>query len=294
MKANQYAKTMKKLLILNLFLACTIAVLTAQETPPATPDSLQITADTVQIADDAPMIASEPVNDYTIDDKPSMNFIKLSLTSLPLLNFSLQYERVFSKSISGAVSFSFMPERNIPYVEQIIEMADFEEPEAEDVLRNMLVSSYTATPEIRFYLGKKGYGTGFYLSLFYRYGHYEVSNAEIPYTNDNDEDITINTAGTLTSHSGGFLMGYQWAIGKHMCIDWQMFGPHYGVSSGDFLGLPTEPLNAADQENIEEEFMNIDSPLFDQTVDASADEVKMMIDGPWAGVRFSLSFGVKF
>jgi hypothetical protein len=223
-----------------------------------------------------------------------MNFIKLSLTSLPLLNFSLQYERVLSKSISGAVSFSLMPERNIPYVEQIIEMAEFEEPEAEDVLRNILVSSYTVTPEIRFYLGKKGYGTGFYLSLFYRYGHYEVSNAEIPYTNDNDEDITINTAGTLTSHSGGFLMGYQWAIGKHMCIDWQMFGPHYGVSSGDFLGLPSSPLSSQDQADIEEDALTIESSLFDQTVDASADEVKIIIDGPWAGVRFSLSFGVKF
>ncbi len=43
-----------------------------------------------------------------------MNFIKVNLTSLPMMNFSLQYERVFTKRISGAVSFSLMPEKNIP------------------------------------------------------------------------------------------------------------------------------------------------------------------------------------
>ncbi len=54
--------------------------------------------------------------------------------------------------------------------------ADGIDPETEDIIRNLLISSYTVTPEVRFYLGKKGYSKGFYLSLFYRYGHYEVSN----------------------------------------------------------------------------------------------------------------------
>jgi hypothetical protein len=257
---------MKKLLILSLFLACTLSVLKAQETP----------------------------NNYTIEDKPSMNFIKLSLTTLPFKDFSLQYERVLSRRISAAASFSIMPERNIPFVDQVIKMAEFDDPEAEDIIRDLLISSYTVTPEVRFYLGKKGYSTGFYLSLFYRYGHYEASNAAIPYTNDEDEDITINTGGSITSHTGGFLMGYQWALGKHMCLDWQMFGPHFGVSSGDFLGVPSTPLAAIDQADIEENFMKVESTLIKQTVDATADEVKMITDGPWAGLRFSLSIGVKF
>nr|MBP6365337.1 hypothetical protein [Bacteroidales bacterium] len=41
--------------------------------------------------------------------KPQMNFVKFNLTSLLLKNYSLQYERVLSKSISAAVSFRFMP-----------------------------------------------------------------------------------------------------------------------------------------------------------------------------------------
>jgi len=278
---------MKKLFILSLLLACTLSIVTAQETPSDTPDSQEITADTQ-------MTYADFQNDYSVSDKPSMNFIKVNLTSLPMKNFSLQYERVFTKRISGAVSFSIMPERGIPIVDQVITLAKFDDPEAEDIIRDLLISSYTVTPEVRFYLGKKGYGTGFYLSLFYRYGHFEASNALIPWTNDADEDITINTGGTITAHTGGFLTGYQWGLGKHMCLDLQMFGLHYGVSSGDFRGVPSSPFSAQDQADIEEEFIKIDSPLIDQKVDASSDEVKMTIDGPWAGIRFAVSLGVKF
>lgn len=164
----------------------------------------------------------------------------------------------------------------------------------EEIIRSLLISSYTITPEVRFYLGKKRYGTGFYISLFYRYGSYAVSNLPIPYTNDLDEDITIDTEGDIKSHTGGFLLGYQWALGKHMCLDWQMFGPHFGVSSGDFLGVPSSPLSAVDQADIEEEFLKVKSSLIDQTVDATANEVKMLFDGPWGGLRFAVTLGIKF
>jgi len=282
---------MKKLLIFSLFLACTLSVLKAQETPAGTLDSQKFTAD-IQTT------SSDQENDYTIDDRPSKNFIKINLTSLPIKNFSLQYERVITKRISAAASFSMMPERNIPSVNLLVKginmIVDELDAESEDIIRNVLISSYAVTPEVRFYLGKKGYSTGFYLSLFYRYGHFEASNIAIPYTNDLEEDITINTGGTITSHTGGFLMGCQWALGKHMCLDWQMFGPHYGVSSGDFRGVPSSPFSAQDQTDIEGEFMKIDSPMLEQTVDATADEVKMLMDGPWAGIRFAVSLGVKF
>ena len=109
-----------------------------------------------------------------------------------------------------------------------------------------------------------------------------------------EEDITIDTQGEIVSHTGGFLLGYQWALGKHMCLDWQMFGPHFGVSSGDFLGVPSSPLSTVDQADIEEEFLKVELSLVEQTIDATADEVNMGIDGPWAGVRFAVSLGVKF
>jgi len=288
---------MKRLLIISMFLACTLSVLNAQEIPA---DSLEITADTVQTTPDAAPVADMEKYESETDDI-SKNFVKLSLTSLAVLNLSLQYERVLSRSISGAISFSYLPETNIPtyLADQMITQIennseDGIDAESEDIIRNLLISSYTITPEVRFYLGKKRYSTGFYISVFYRYGSYSVSNLPIPYTNDLDEDITIDTEGDIKSHTGGVLLGYQWALGKHMCLDWQMFGPHFGVSSGDFLGVPSSPLSAVDQADIEEEFLKVESSLIEQTVDASANEVKMLFDGPWGGLRFAVTFGVKF
>jgi hypothetical protein len=287
---------MKKLLILSLFLACTLSVLTAQETPADTPDSREITADTQ-------MTYAETQNDYSVSDKPSKNLIKVNLTSLPMKNFSLQYERVLTKSISAAMTFSLMPEKNMSTfivdkamwaVEKFVD-PDGIDAETEDAFRNFSFSSYTITPEVRFYLGKKGgYGAGFYMALFYKYGHYEISNIPVPFTNDLDEDITIDFQGALVSHTGGFLMGYQWSLGKHMCLDWQMFGPHFGVSSSDFVGVPSTPLSTGDQAKIEDELININSSLIDKTIDATASEVNMGLKGPWAGIRLALSLGVKF
>jgi hypothetical protein len=289
---------MKRLLILSLFLTYTLSVLNSQEIPA---DSLKTTDETVQTPPDAVLAADDMEKYKSETDDISKNFVKFNLTSLAVMNFSLQYERVLSRSISGALSFAYMPETNIPtYIaDQVINQVDNMSddgigPESEDIIRNLLISSYTITPEIRFYLGQKRYGQGFYTAFFYRYGHYELSKMPIPYTNDLDEDITINTAGTITSHTGGFMLGYQWALGKHMCLDWQMFGPHFGVSSGDFLGLPSSPLSQVDQADIEAEFLKVESSLVDQTVDATADEVKMLFDGPWGGIRFAVSIGVKF
>jgi hypothetical protein len=289
---------MKKLFILSLFLACTLSVLNSQEIPT---DSLKITAETVQPTPDAAIVADDMEKYQPETSDISKNFVKLNLTSMAVMNFSLQYERVLSRSVSGALSFSYLPETNIPtYIaDQVVKQAEnmSEEgigPETEDIIRNLLISSYTVTPEVRFYLGQKRYSTGFYISLFYRYGSYAVSNVPIPYTNDLNEDITIDTKGDIKSHTGGFLLGYQWALGKHMCLDWQMFGPHFGVSSGDFLGLPSSPLSPQDQSDIEAEFLKVESSLVNQTVDATASEVNMLLDGPWGGIRFAVSFGVKF
>ncbi len=232
---------MKRLFILSLFLTCTLSVLNSQEIPA---DSLKTTDETVQTPPDAVLAADDMEKYKSGTDDISKNFVKFNLTSLAVMNFSLQYERVLSKRVSAAISFSMMPENTIPtyLADQFIKVAgdmsdEGIDPETEDIIRNLLVSSYTITPEIRFYLGKKGYGRGFYTAIFYRYGHYEVSNVPIPFTNELDEEITIDTQGEIVSHTGGFLLGYQWALGKHMCLDWQMFGPHFGVSSGDFLGV---------------------------------------------------------
>ena len=152
---------MKKLLILSLFLASTLSVLSSQELPA---NSLKTTADKVQPAPGAAIVANDMAKYQLETDDISKNFIKLNLTSLAILNFSLQYERVFSRSVSGALSGAYMPENTIPKyiadeaIKQMNENSDEGiDPKSEDIIRNMLISSYSITPEVKFYLGKERY-----------------------------------------------------------------------------------------------------------------------------------------
>lgn len=292
---------MKKLFLFSLLVASVLPVAVAQDISVTAPYSSKSSADSVQPSPDGAMATYDMKMIQTETGNISKNFVKLNLTSIAILNFSLQYERVLSRSVSGALAFAYRPEMTIPtYIaDPAIKQIDNNSddgigPETEDIIRNLLISSYTITPEVRFYLGKKRYSTGFYISLFYRYGSYSFSNIPIPFTNDLDEDITIETKGDIKSHTGGFMLGYQWALGNRMCLDLQIFGPHFGVSSGDLLGLPSSPLLQQDQADIEEEFLIVDVSLIDQSVIATANDVKMTLNGPWGGIRAGLSFGIKF
>jgi hypothetical protein len=272
---------MKRLLILSLLIACKLPFVNAQEVPLVAPaDSVKISADTVKVSADAVKI--------------SKNLIKFNLTSALIKNYSLQYERILSRVVSVAVSFRIMPESGIPYTDNIFRWFDITDPDTKNVIENTIIGNYAITPEIRFYTGKKKYGNGFYFSLFYRYGHYTVSNALIPYDTDSGDEVTLNTSGDVSSHTGGFMLGAQWALGKHICLDWWILGPQFGVSSGNMISFSSDPLSEVDQQDIADELNGIDIPMFKQTVNVTADKVSMIFDGPWAGIRAGLSLGIKF
>ncbi len=259
-------KTMKKLLILSLFIAFALTSLKA-ELPAVFP------ADTIKI---------------------SRNFIKFNITAALLKNYSLEYERVLTRVVSVGVSFRIMPETSIPYSDNIIRWFDITDPETQNVIDKTHIGNYAITPEVRFYTGKKGYGNGFYFALFYRYGRYTMNNALVPYTTDLGEEVTLNSSGSVSAHTGGFMIGSQWALGKHICLDWWILGPHFGISSGEFNSLSSAPLPEIDQQDIADSLNGIDIPMFKQTVSVTADKVNMIFDGPWGGIRAGLSIGVRF
>jgi hypothetical protein len=260
---------MKKLLLLSLLITLTMSVARAQEVPEVAPKDMV---------------------------KISKNLVKFNLTSALIKNYSAQYERVLSRNISMALSFKMMPESVIPYTENIFKWVGEIDAETRNTIENLTIGNYTITPEIRFYKGKKRYGTGFYTALFYRYGHFTASNAIATFNQDDPEvdPVTMTMSGNLSSHTGGFMFGAQWALGKHMCLDWWILGPHFGVSSGNVIGLSSIPLTEEEQQSIEDEVNDIDIPMLKQTIDVSADKVTLDFSGPWAGIRAGLSFGIKF
>jgi hypothetical protein len=258
---------MKKLLIFFLFITFSLSAVFAQEAQVVAP------ADTVKIP---------------------KNFIKFNIASVLIKNYSFQYERILSKTISMAVTFRIMPESGIPYSDNIIKGFDITEPETQDIIKNVKIGNYAITPEIRFYTGRKGYGRGFYFALFYSHARYTVNNANISYTTDLDTKATLKTSGNVSTNTGGFMLGSQWALGKHICLDWWLMGPHFGVSSGEVTGLTSVPLSSSDQQSIRDNLNDIKIPMLKQTVDVTANKINMKFDGPWAGIRAGLSIGIKF
>ena len=222
--------------------------------------------------------------------KHQMNFIKVNLMGLPIKNFSFQYERVLSIVISVAVSYRFMPTSKIPFATSIANSASSNNSQdTKDAIEKLRMSNFAITPEIRFYLGK-GYGKGFYIGLFYRYTSFTVDHFAISYDDVNDLDMN----GKLTTNTGGILFGAQWSLGKHLCLDWQIFGPHYGSGKGILSGISSQPLTPTQQNTLKTNLDDIDIPLTTKTVAVNATGGSLTLSGPWAGMRSALCLGFKF
>lgn len=222
------------------------------------------------------------------------NYIKTNITSIFIHNYSIQYERALSKSISIALAYRYMPNGTLPLKDQILKRMESDDQTAIDAINNLTIGNYAITPEIRFYLGKKGYGRGFYIAPFYRYAKYSADNVAIDFETDQDQNRTIELSGNITAQSVGFMLGAQWSIAKYLCLDWWILGPHYGVSTGDMSGITSPALTTQEQADVRQSIEDMDIPMVKKTAEVSANKVAMIFDGPWAGLRAGISIGIRF
>ena len=221
------------------------------------------------------------------------NFIKFNLTSIPLKNYSLQYERTLSKRISIAASFRLMPSSTLPFKNQILKAVG-DDPEAANIINDSRLSNYAITPQIKFYLFGKGYGQGFYVSPFYRYANFKTNQFTFTYENNLGEENKIHLSGEYTSNTGGIMFGNQWKIGKHFCLDWWILGAHYGTGSGKFVGTTSITMTQSEQDDLRAELEDFDIPLTDKTVLVNANGASVKLDGAWGGIVSGFSFGFRF
>ena len=227
-------------------------------------------------------------------DEIKKNFLKVNLTALALKNYSFQYERAFTKTLSVAVSYRTMPNTTLPF-KAAIEEAIAEEGDQETVnaIRDLKMENFAITPEVRFYLGKKGWGRGFYIAPFYRYAEFKVSNIAFEYGDNPAIQNKIALSGKLTANTGGLAFGAQWALGKVIVLDWCIVGPHYGGGKGDFAGASSRLLTPAEQLELRQDLENLDIPFTDKTVNVTASGASMKLDGPWGGARAAISLGIR-
>lgn len=226
------------------------------------------------------------------------NLFKVNLTSLVLNNYMAQYERVLSKRLSVAFSYRFMPESTIPFKDFILNQIDDPEGDASEILNNLKISNYAITPELRLYLGKKGFGRGFYIAPFFRYAYFEGKNLSFEYEYGPDgssqQTGSISLTGDLKANTFGIVLGAQWALGKNICLDWWIIGPHIGNGQGNFYGTSSQTLTTEMQQAVRDALNEFDVPMYDKTVSVNAQGATMTLDGMTAGVRAGILLGIKF
>lgn len=222
----------------------------------------------------------------------SIRKIDKNLAKINLIGFSIngQYERILSKRISVALSYKLLPNGKFLF-RGLIPTTD---PQARESLDNLMVSNSAITPEVRFYLGKKGYGQGFYIAPFFRSAKFGGKGLGIDFTLDSGQPATFNMEGSIKSNTFGFLLGAQWKLGKNFWLDWQILGPHYGSAKGTITGTSNVSLSPTERTSLENALKDVSIPFINQNVTVSPNKAIVDLKGPWAGLRTAISLGIDF
>lgn len=157
------------------------------------------------------------------------NIVKLSLTRLAFRNIDLQHQRVLNKRISVSLSFSAIFKGEIPLLGSVESTVD--DAEGFDKTKDVSLSYYSVTPKVRFYLGKKGFGKGFYHAPFYRNSKLTLDGVSFDYPTDEGGTSSISTSGSINGNTIGLLIASPFTLGKSVVLDWWIVGPHYGSGS---------------------------------------------------------------
>ena len=217
----------------------------------------------------------------------SKNLLKVNLLSLPLNNFSFEYERVIARKITLGVGYRFMPESGVPLKSTVYDLID--DPETTTQLDQFKTSNSAITPQIRFYMGKSAL-RGFYLAPFARFSTFKASGP-IDFEVEGVTE-TIPLSGKLNTVTGGLLIGAQWKLGGRVYLDWWMLGPQYGSAKGNFDGR--KALSPEEQTELRQELEDLEIPVADTETTVDANGARMDITGPWAGLRAGLCLGIRF
>jgi hypothetical protein len=239
-------------------------------------------------------------DDMDPDEKPpGRNIFRTNLTSMAFRNYEFQYERMVARRTSLGISYRTMPSGPVLFKDMIINsIEDAGTPGSVDTRReveSIRMQNYAITPEVRFYAGKKGYGHGFYLSLFFRHASHTIDNISIDYNDNAGVSRTVILTGSLTSNTGGFMLGSQWMIARRVALDWWIIGPHFGTGKGTLSGRNSSPISTADQNSLRTEIADVVNgiPFIKNTIYVDANSASVSLTGPWSGVRAGLSLGFR-
>jgi hypothetical protein len=224
---------------------------------------------------------------------PGKYLVKVNLLSLPLNNFSFQFERAIGEKTAFGLGLRFMPKSGVPFQSQLENLID--DPEAWSQVKQTKTGNLAITPEVRFYMGQ-GVFRGFYVAPFARYTRYTAElpfNFDVPNSTGGTTPEVIPLSGHLSTVTGGVLLGVQWKLSRSAYLDWSILGPQYGTSNGNIAGKRS--LSTDEQTALRDQLQTMeDLPMLKTTYTVDNSGASVDFKGPWTGVRSSLSFGIRF
>ncbi len=165
------------------------------------------------------------------------NMAKINLSAIAVKGVGLQYERKVSKHITVAMGYSIIPKSSLAFSTTISNQIN--DPSV--TITDYKLGTSIFTPEVRFYVGKKGAFHGFYLAPYGRFGNYSVTGPVDYYTSSGTERAVFN--GSLHTFMGGLLLGSNFKLSEVVYLDWWIIGASIGGASGSFkanVQLPEE------------------------------------------------------
>ena len=212
--------------------------------------------------------------------------VKTNVLGLPLRNFSFYGERILTKRLSAGIGINTMPNGQIPLISKFTD---------EQELLDVRVGTTAITPELRVYLGKSGYGKGFYLAPYYRFEKFNLNNFVLVPEDEDDDEISMR--GNLSTHSVGLALGVQWLMGKkkNISLDWSIIGAHYGANKGHLRGEFSETIIQADLDEFRDDIENeVGDFITIKDLRSEGKTAYLDFTSPWAFLRMSLSVGFRF
>lgn len=215
------------------------------------------------------------------------NMVKWNVLGLTSSTISLQYERLIAPKTSIAANINIMPKRSIPFFATVKDIV--KDKGAIDILKDVKMSAFSFTPEVRFYVGKEGM-KGFYIAPFLRYDRFAMDIPVDYIYNNQIEYVTIN--GNVDGFSGGLSFGAQWRLASQWYLDVTFVGASYGFASGELSGKRT--LNAEEQAEIRKALDDFELPVVDFTYNVHEQGVDVKVKGPWANAKLAVAIGYRF
>jgi hypothetical protein len=216
--------------------------------------------------------------------------LKYNVAGLLLKSHNFQLERVLARKQSLAVSVGFTSNASLPFKDFLLDRYDGD-PQGIDIIESFSFNRLSVTPEYRFYLGRRGAPSGFYLAPFLRYTRFD-SEQRISLIDSDNSTHNVDFKGTLKGYGGGVMMGSQWSLGRSIVLDLWIIGPFYGKMTGDFTGVDSQPIK--DPVGFEDDIENLDLGPWTLDATVSGQRADVKLNGPFAGMRAGLCLGFRF